>query len=307
MNVPLNQYASWILPDNRNLSDWYSAIPTPPPADPTESVTLPNELKKMQEEYAKQLDEINTEHKDFETAWPQEYLHQLEQLMEQRRTAGDFEGWEVVRTEFNRFHEELRLPKVPTSGNAISPELDSLMHKFKDTLSQQKLAESRKVVNLNKKYVNDLQDLQKRFMQEGQMDIASLVNTEIRRVKTTSQQIEAEAVVTAANAAANAAEGDFVGPPQVLVPTAVASQIEGMNELRSRYETEMTGLEKVIAQKKNEWNDRYLTSLTEQMDTYQKAGDFSGWESVKDEINRFEADGPSTTSTFPKTCRSWAP
>ena len=289
VNVALNQYASWILPDNRNLSDWYTTLPPAPPPDKPESVNLPDDLKKKQEEYARQLAEINTEHQEFEAAWPQEYLHQLEQLMEQCRTAGDFDGWEVVRSEFNRFHEEQRLQKG-TASNSVSPDLDSLMHKFRQTLTDQKLNESRKLVTLNKKYVNDLQDLQKQFMQDGQMDMASLVNAEIRRVKSSSQQVEAEAVVTAANAAANIADSEFIGPTQVLVPTAIANQIEEMNVLRSRFEKEITDLEKVIAQKKNEWIDRYLTSLTEQMDAYQKAGDYSGWECVKDEINRVEAE-----------------
>jgi len=95
-----------------------------------------------------------------------------------------------VQAERKRFDES---PQINDPTGDEPSELNVLKAKYRQMLSDQRLLHSRKLVTLCKKYVNDLTDMQKTFMQDGKMDLASAVNAEIRRVKGSPQQQAAEA------------------------------------------------------------------------------------------------------------------
>jgi len=66
--------------------------------------------------------------------------------------------------------------------------------------------------------------------------------------------------------------------------------VQEIAKLRGVFESELVGVEKDAAKKAAEWPDKYLIGLSELMDSFQRAGDYGGWESVRDETGRFEAD-----------------
>jgi len=142
-------------------------------------------------------------------------------------------------------------------------------------------------VTLCKKYVNDLTDMQKVYMRDGKMDLATAVNAEIRRVRGTPEQSEAEEIL-ASSATAGAVEPD--SPIQMLLPGTGESRVQGIAKMRSVFEGELADVERVALQKETEWPDKYLLALTDLMDKFQRAGDYGGWESVRDELGRFEAN-----------------
>ena len=247
-------------------------------------VIKPDELDQKQREYMRQLSEIESEQSTFQEAWPMEYSRELDLLMERRRTAGDFEGWAVVQAERKRFDESRQMNDQP--GDEPS-ELNVLKTKYRQMLSDQRLLHSRKLVTLCKKYVNDLTDMQKAYMQDGKMDLASAVNAEIRRVKGAPQQQAAETVL-ATSTTAGTVESET--PPQMLLAGTAESRVQEIAKMRGDFEHELTEVERVAAQKVSEWPDKYVAELTELAEQFQRAGDYGGWESVRDEMGRFEAD-----------------
>ena len=244
----------------------------------------PGEMDQKQREYARQLTEIEGEQSVFLEAWPVEYSRELDLLMERRRTAGDFEGWAVVQAERKRFDESRQ---VNDQVSDELSELNVLKTKYRQMLSDQRLLHSRKLVTLCKKYVNDLTDMQKTFMQGGKMDLASAVNAEIRRVRGAPQQQAAEAVLATATTAGTV---ESETPPQMLLAGTAENRVQEVAKMRGDFESELAEVERVAAQKVSEWPDKYMAVLTELAEQFQRAGDYGGWESVRDEMGRFEAD-----------------
>jgi len=247
-------------------------------------VIKPDELDQKQRDYTRQLSEIESEQASFQAAWPTEYSRELDLLMERRRTAGDFEGWAVVQAERKRFDES---PQINDPTGDEPSELNVLKAKYRQMLSDQRLLHSRKLVTLCKKYVNDLTDMQKTFMQDGKMDLASAVNAEIRRVKGSPQQQAAEGVL-AASTTAGTVESET--PPQMLLVGTAEGRVQEVSKQRGDFERELAEVERVASQKVAEWPDKYVAELTELSEQFRREGDYGGWESVHDEMGRFEAD-----------------
>jgi len=244
----------------------------------------PGELDRKQKDYERQLSDIEAEKTSFQNAWPVEYVRELDLLMERRRTAGDFEGWAVAQAERKRFDETHQMNEsVPEEFS----ELVVLKNKYRQMLSDQRLLYSRKLVTLGKKYVNDLTDMQKAYMQEGKMDLASAVNAEIRRSRASPLQMAAEGVL-ATSTTAGVGESDT--PPQVLLTGSAEGRVREVAKMRGDFERELTEVERVAAKKVSEWPDKYMAGLTDLAEQFQRAGDYGGWESVRDEMSRFEAD-----------------
>ncbi len=283
VGVPLQRYAKLWLRD-AELADRFRGSLLEEEDEIADQVVKPDELDQKQNEYARQLSEMASVQTTFARAWPVEYARELDLLMERRRTAGDFEGWAVVQAERKRFDDTRQINEQASDELT---ELNVLKGKYRQMLVDQKLLRSRKLVSLCKKYVNDLTEMQKTYMRDGKMDLATAVNAEIRRVRGTPEQLEAEEILAAA-ATAGSVESD--APAQMLLPGTVENRVQEVAKMRGVFEGELAEVERVALQKETEWPDKYMLALTELMDTFQRAGDYGGWESVRDELGRFEAD-----------------
>ena len=282
--VPLQRYAKLWLHDAA-LADRFRLSLLEQDDEILDQAVKPDELgQKKQNDYARQLAEMEAEQTTFVRAWPVEYARELDLLMERRRTAGDFEGWAVVQTERKRFDDTRQITEQ--SSEELS-ELNVLKGKYRQMLADQKLLRSRKLVTLCKKYVNDLTDMQKTYMRDGKMDLATAVNAEIRRVRGAPEQTEAEEVLAAA-ATAGSVESETT--TQMLLPGTVENRVQEVAKMRGVFESDLAEVERVALQKATEWPEKYMLALTELMDKFQRAGDYGGWESVRDELGRFEAD-----------------
>lgn len=281
--APLQRYARLWLAEPATVA---AAFATSPASDvvQAEEQPLPEALKLKQADYARQLAGIENAQTVFQRAWPAEYLRELELLMERRRMAGDFEGWAVAQQERKRF-EEAR--QIDDQNGGDLAELTALKGKYRQMLSDQKLLHSRKLVSLCKRYVNDLTDMQTAYTQQSQMDLASAVNTEIRRARGAPGHLAAEAVMAAAAAAGPT---DAETPSQVLLAATMENRVQELANMRADFENALLQVEQSVAQKLAEWPDKYVAALAELMDKFQRAGDYGGWESVRDETMRFEAD-----------------
>ena len=280
---PMQRYVTLLGMDRSMLSQ-----PFAPPSEKLSvsagEIPLPDELKQKQQDFARQLAEIENGQTVLQRAWPAEYLRELDLLLERRRMAGDFEGWAVVQEEHKRF-DDTRQIDAPASEDLS--ELSVLKNKYRQMLSDQKLLNSRKLVTLNKRYINDLIDMQTAYTQQSKMDLASVVNAEIRRVRGSPGQLSAEAVLDA-SAVGGGVEAE--PPPQMLLVPTVENRVKELAKMRGEFENELMEVERGAAQKITRWPEEYVAALTELMDKFQRAGDYGGWESVRDENGRFEAD-----------------
>ena len=281
-SAPLRHYARIWLGDASALSERFAPEPVPPPPA-AERIVLPEELIAKQQDYARQVTDIEDRQAVFQRAWPAEYLSELELLMERRRIAGDFDGWSAVQQERKRFNESRQL--AARVGETL-PELATLSGKYRQMLADQKLLHSRRLVSLCKRYVNDLTDSQKTYTQQGKMEIASAVNAEIRRVRTAPNQLAAEAVMASA---ASAGAADTETAPMVFTSSGEI-RMQEVTKMRGEFEDALIAIEHEAAKKIAEWPDKYAAALAELMDKFQQAGDYGGWQSVSDESIRFEAD-----------------
>jgi hypothetical protein len=144
---------------------------------------------------------------------------------------------------------------------------------------------NRRIMTLCKKYISELTDLQRNYMQSGKMDIASAINTEIRRVRALPQYSEVEAETQTA-----AVPSDNEKPQTSFLPADGELKGEDLTKQREQFEKELTEIENSALQASGQWPERYVEELTALMDKFQRAGDYSGWETVREELFRFETD-----------------
>lgn len=111
----------------------------------------------------------------------QKYAEELKVLLEKMQKDGDYEGWVAVRTEISRMESDGVLPRAGDIDHPAA--LVELVNRHHKQDADNVLDKDRKRLATAKDYLNKLNDLQKRLMQKGQINEASEVNAEIRRVK----------------------------------------------------------------------------------------------------------------------------
>ena len=128
------------------------------------------------------------------------------------------------------------------------------------------------------------------------MSSAAAVDTELRRVSEAQEFRDAEAFLAAAETATAADAGK--------VAVLRSGSLKDLEPIRSKLETEMAAIEANYSKQQKSWPDKYNEALAHLLQDYQAAGDFSGWEAAKDEIDRFEIDRtlqlPNVVSDFEK-------
>ena len=280
---PLQAYARLWLNDVTLISAKFNPV-LKEEGKVVELPELPGNLKPKQAAYAKDLRAIENGQAAFQRVWPEEYVRELEQMMERRRIDGDFDGWALIQAERKRF-DEMRQIQEPLNDELS--ELTVIKNKYQQMLADQRLVTSRKLVTLCKKYVNELSDIQKEYTQSGKMDLAAAINAEIRRVRSTPEQLSAEAVVEKSMVAGAL---DAESSQQVLLTTGAEPRGQKINKMRNVCEAALLEIEKNSAADLNQWPENYVSALSGLMDNFQRAGEYVSWESVREELERFQID-----------------
>ena len=183
-------------------------------------------------------------------------------------------------------------PKGCLSGDAKGHEGDFDAQGKDDVLQQDapvlvsqadggRIEYARRIVASTKKYLNDLTNLQSAYTRDSRMREAAIVNNEIRRVRSAPGYLESEAFVAEIGPLAETEK------PVTLPP---GERLAELQPLRRRYEEQLAATESDFSRQQNLWPEKYLQALNQLMMEFQNAGDFSGWESARNEIDRFEMD-----------------
>ncbi len=273
--APLTTYARWW--GETNLTARLAEPSAGPPGPDSER---PLELQQFQRLYTVQLATLGNEQRRYAEAWPAEYLRELDALMERRRLAGDFDAWSVAKSEREQFEQARRIGESPAGEYG---ELAALKQKFRQLRAASRIDQGRRLINISKKFVNDLSDLQRAYTKEGRMADAARVNQEIRRVRASPELQEAEAVLA-----------DYVPPgagdPANVLPIEPDERVADITGLRQQFDQQLAAVEDDYARNIDKWPDKYLAALKQAMEQFQAAGDYSGWDSAKTELERFEVD-----------------
>ena len=273
---PLGVYARML-----GVTDLASCFAPPTAAEPApRAVALrdPEEMLNLLDSYTNQLQQVANEKDRYESTWPAQYLQELETLMERRRSAGDFESWNAISTEHRQFERSRAIGAIGETENA---ELTLLKRKYRSQADGGRIEYARRIVASTKKYLNDLTNLQSTYTRNARMREAAIVNNEIRRVRAAPGYLEAEALV------AELGPLTETGKPVTLPP---GERLAELQPLRRRYEEHLAATESDFSRNQNLWPEKYLQALNTLMMEFQNAGDFSGWEAVRNEIDRFEID-----------------
>jgi hypothetical protein len=258
--------------DNPN----YAAV-----AESIEFVAL--EQKKI--EYVRQLDLLMADQMIASRTWSQEYIRELDVLMERRRTAGDFDGWTNAQEERKQFEESNKIDEPQNESAEEITDLKLLKSKYRQLSDEHRSLHNRRIMTLCKKYISELTDLQRNYMLNGKMDIASAINIEIRRVRALPQYSEIEAELQPAPVT-----NDTEKKQPAFLSGGNETQGENLAQQREQFEKALTEIENNALKASSQWPEKYVEELTALMDGFQRAGDYSGWETVREEMFRFETD-----------------
>ncbi|MDA3924729.1 MAG: serine/threonine-protein kinase [Kiritimatiellae bacterium] len=157
------------------------------------------EVTKMRESFEKQINKAIEDHASKISAWPEQYLNRLAQLRDEFQRAGDYDGWEQVSEEISRFEVDLEI--APEHLQLYLDKLMKVQNEFRLKKDKYKRDFAESVVKTTDAYLNKLQNLQKRLTVNGKMEEAAKVNSEIKRVRSQVDYIDAQKSVA------------FQGPP----------------------------------------------------------------------------------------------
>ncbi len=279
VSQPFRKYASlWI--GNRSIASYFDDLGGSEIIRAV--VENPVELEELKLKYQVQLSALYDKQREFLQAWPVEYKRELEILLDKYQRAGNYDGWSVVQSELTRFERD---GSVTTAVIEEPVEFALLIKKYIMLLKDQKLMHCRNLVKECKLHINTLSEMKKKYTQEGLIDFASAVNSEIDRVKTAQHYIDAETVVASSDRIVNTER-----PAKVLLSSPGDPRVEEIPALRRRYEEAIEVVNEGHANRISAWPEEYLSRLANLRDEYQRAGDYDGWEQVCNEISRFEVD-----------------
>lgn len=285
--IPLQHYAHNWLGENTTIRRCLSSAIASTDDSPDVHAIAPSAelvaLEQKKADYIHQLDALMAAQSTALRTWSQEFRHDLEILMERRRTAGDFDGWANAQEELKQFEESNKISESQNESPEDITDLKLLKSKYLQLSEEQRLLHNRRIITLCKKYISELIELQRNYMQNGKMNIAAAINTEIRRVRALPQYSEVEAETTPVTT-------DTEKNPAAFQPTGNGPVVGDLTQQREPFEKTLTEIETTALQASNQWPEKYMEELTALMDSYQRAGDYSGWETVREEIFRFETD-----------------
>jgi serine/threonine protein kinase len=275
---PLSAYAR--LLGAKNLAAPFATSVSPPGATDSPRAALPDPEAMMQllKTYTDQLRDVANEKNRYAESWPALYRQELDTLLERRRSAGDYEAWNAISNESQQFEQNRAIGAIDENENA---ELTVLKKKYRSQADGARIEYARRIVAATKKYLNDLTNLQSTYTKDAKMHEATLVNNEIRRVRATPDYIEADGIV---------ADFGSLVETEKPVPLRPGERLAELQPLRKRYDDQLVATEADFARNQSLWPEKYLQALNTLLMQFQSAGDFSGWESVKNEIDRFEVD-----------------
>lgn len=281
LSLPLQKYAAlWI--GKRSVASYFDEKMDEGIAGG--SVKKPSEMVQLQFDYQKKLTELYDKQRNFLQAWPVEYKRELETLLDKFQRAGDYHSWEVVQQELNRFESEGSVAELNIDEPVV---LSLLTHQYCKYLEDHKLLHSRDLVKECKLYINALTDLQSKYMQEGRIEFASVLNDEILKVRESPKYVEALQVVDNSSAIRMT---DVERTPDVLLNTKGDPRVGEVAAMRKSFEESIDKASVTHSDRISAWPQEYISRLTQLRDEYQRAGDYDGWENVSDEIERFKVD-----------------
>jgi len=279
--LPLAKYAS-MWTGEENITSYFDNKNLKADAGLQTVVNNPEELEAQRLKYQQSLSLIYEKQRIFLQDWPVEYNSELETLLDKYQRAGDYDGWEIVQNELTRFEQE---GTVTTIDVEEPLEFVLLAQKYVRILEDQKLLHSRNLIKKCKLYINSLEEMKKKYTQEGRIQFAAAVHSEINNATEVRSYVEAEKVIASSDRNLNAES-----PSDVLLSAKGDPRVGEVAGMRKSFENSINKATAEYANQINAWPMEYLKRLSALKDEFQKAGDYDGWEEVSTEVERFEVD-----------------
>jgi Mg2+ and Co2+ transporter CorA len=151
------------------------------------------DLTRQREQFEKELTEIENSALQASGQWPERYVEELTALMDSFQRAGDYSRWETVREELFRFETDRAIqPRHFVTQLQGLLDIQRKYHQLRDTLRR---AKAKQIIDATEKYVLSLQKHQKNLTVSGQMEAASMVQAEIKRVRSRLDFIESQTLM----------------------------------------------------------------------------------------------------------------
>ncbi len=242
-------------------------------------VVEPLKLADMRRSYQEQMAEIDKSSADYDRAWREQFVDGMKELKRRQKEAGNYHEWQYVDAELRQFDASGDIGAAVVGEPA---DLRDLKQKYRGVAEGVVATRAKNCVAATKKYLNGLSEILSEYTREGDMSAAALVDAELRRAAEASAFKEAEAYLAAAETATSADPGKVA----VLRP----GSLKDLDPIRDKLETEIAAAESTYSRQIKDWPEKYNESLLRLLQEYQVAGDFSGWEAAKEEMDRFEID-----------------
>ncbi len=163
---------------------------TPPlPVPPSDG--LLGDLQPLRQQYEEKATALENAFLKNMEEWPETYLNALRKMLDAYQEAGEYEAWQAVNNEIERF--EIDRVLHPEHVVAEPTGLKELQRKQITLLSDFRIKRARAIVELADKQIGILSEMQRRRTIAGDMETAGRINDEIRRVRNATDVLAAQA------------------------------------------------------------------------------------------------------------------
>jgi len=143
------------------------------------------ELSLLRSTYDEGKRKVEEDYNALLETWPDKYAEALTKLLEERQLAGDFPGWEAANRELDRFELD-RTVTEPVEGEE-EPHLEQLKLRFIELRKEYALTRARGLVKVAGQYEGKLDALLSNYTKSNKIEAATLVNSELRRMRADSE------------------------------------------------------------------------------------------------------------------------
>jgi serine/threonine protein kinase len=138
-------------------------------------------LAPIQTAYRGRLDTASSNYEARVNAWPAKYTSALEGLMSDYQRQGNYDEWQKVRIERERFDAD---PQVrPTDIVPLPSNLAKLQQEYRNKLVEYRKVRVNEILAATAELITKYENLQKEHTVKGSMDMAASINAEIKQIR----------------------------------------------------------------------------------------------------------------------------
>ena len=254
-----------------------------------ETLPLPNSIMPFRIRFDQLLRELAERSKSQTSGLLMQYSQKLTDLRRAAQQAGNYEEVVAADRAIAEYAESNTFGTVSENDPAS---LASIKRRYALMRDEQAVLSARQIISATRRYIAALDEAQRSYTQQGQMEPAGIVARELARVRKISEVTAAETLIAHRNELSPAQslnDETHLAEPSISTLDLLRTSRE---KFFAKLDTERSNAEKSLG----DWGSQYIAAIQSLMGDFQRSGNFNAWEAAAAELLRFESNAALSES-----------